>query len=207
MPVSSTWTYQDLANPVTIITGNEIPPTNIPTDTELTAGFLANLDAALGGFVKKMVDNGYKTTILSYHGSASLHLVHKEKLLGQIWSWTYQATTVLQVNFETDKSIAESPVVFLVWLAIAIAIVLIGAGIGEGVKAFLQGLGGGSKTTTIRTVKPDGTIEEETRTETPSSPLGYIPIILVGLGGLILLPQIIDAFKGRKKRAAARRRS
>jgi len=205
MPVSSTWTYQDLANPVTIITGNEIPPTNIPTDTELTAGFLANLDAALGGFVKKMVDNGYQTTILSYHGSATLQLVRKEKLLGQMWSWTYQATTVLQVNFETDKSIAESPVVFLVWLAISIAIVLIGAGIAEGVKAFLQGLGGGSKTTTVKTVKPDGTVEEETTTETPSSPLGYIPIIIVGLGCLILLPTLIDAFKG-KRRSSKRRK-
>jgi hypothetical protein len=167
-------------------------------------------DRALGEFVRKMVNEGYQTTILGYKIDACYE--RSILLQSQIENYyLYKTHTRLTVDFVTNPIVPLSgaPMRLLpvgVWLAIAAAVIIISSALAAGVYEFLRGLTTTREETYGWVYNPNTGEWEWKLTGVKEEPPWWwsivIPIVIVGtvaVIGVYVLPSAIKAYKETKR--------
>lgn len=188
------------------------PPPDPPSIEEIKSHFWTdgNGDGALGEFVRKMLEEGYTTTILGYKVDACYErgILMQSQLHNY---YLYKTHTRLTVDFVTDPLVPLSgrPMRLLptgVWVAIAAAILIISTAFAAGIYAFLVGLSTTRKETYGWEYNPNTGEWEWKVIETEEAPSSWwsivIPVVVIGtvvVVGAYVLPSVIKAYKEIKR--------
>jgi TRAP-type C4-dicarboxylate transport system permease small subunit len=119
-------------------------------------------------------------------------------------------TLDMTVTVMSDKPFAQSPMPLWVlkvvqWALQAVVYVLIAYFVIQAIQAVVSSIF--VKTQTVKIYNPDGTLREETTTSEPSWTSGILVVGGLAIVAFIVVPVLLDRLKGRKKRAATRRRT
>jgi ribosomal protein S21 len=185
---------------------NPVEASSTPSADDVRTHFIVDgqVDVALGKFVKKMVDNGYATTIKSYQVYVGFEQETKRNRQNHMVTY-YRAHTRLSVDFTTTPSLGDSRTLFA-WIIVAIGVAVAAIITAVAVYNWLNNLSTQRTDTYGWVQNPDTGEWEWVVTGSQTSPPSWwsdvfiiVGVAIVGVAGLLLLPRLLPKKKQEER--------